>query len=67
MKGPIAYLRVALSQILVLLAVFVGNAIAVQIEPNPDPEINTITIPPSTARENLVPFSNLGTINIEPA
>ncbi|MBP6607026.1 MAG: PEP-CTERM sorting domain-containing protein, partial [Nitrospira sp.] len=44
----------------------VGDGLAVQIEPNPNPDGNTITITPSTPRENLVPFTNVGTINIEP-
>jgi predicted outer membrane repeat protein len=42
------------------------DGLAVQIEPNPNPDGNTITITPSTPRENLVPFTNVGTINIEP-
>ena len=67
MNGPIAYLRVALFQMLVLLALSIGDAIAVQIEPNPNPEVNTITITPSTSRENLIPFTNLGIITIETA
>jgi hypothetical protein len=65
-NGPRAYLRVVLSRMLALLVVFSGPAIAVQIEPNPNPQNNTITITPSTPGENLVPFSNAGTIAIEP-
>jgi hypothetical protein len=65
-NGPRAYLRVVLSRMLALLVVFSGPAIAVQIEPNPNPQNNTISIIPSTAGENLVPFTNVGTIAIEP-
>jgi hypothetical protein len=59
--------RIVCVQIMLLLAMAPGELLAVQIEPNPNPEINTITITPSTPRENLVPFTNLGFINIETA
>lgn len=49
-----------------LLMIAPGELHAIQIEPNPNPDANTITITPSTPRENLVPFTNVGTINIEP-
>ena len=52
---------------LVLVAVSAGDAIAIPIEPNPNPLTNTITITPSTPVENLIPFTNLGIINIETA
>ena len=61
-QSPVAICHMAL-----LLALFAGDATAVQIEPNPNPDGNTITITPSTPRENLVPFANQGFINIETA
>ncbi len=67
MNGPRAYLRVGLSSMLVLLALSTGEAIAVQIEPNPNPQNNTITIAPPTQVENLIPFTNVGIINIQPS
>ena len=62
-----AYLRICSFYMLVLLVVSSGYALAIPIEPNPNPDGNTITITPSTPRENLVPFTNLGFINIETA
>ena len=60
-------LRLASFQIVALLAVWVADLFAVQIAPNPNPEGNTITIAPPTPGENLVPFTNLGVINIQAA
>jgi hypothetical protein len=50
-----------------LLMISVGQVFAVQITPNPNPEGNTIIIAPPTPAENLVPFTNLGVINIQAA
>ncbi|MGC3973454.1 MAG: PEP-CTERM sorting domain-containing protein [Nitrospira sp.] len=58
-------LRIVCILILTLLAMVPAKLFAIQIAPNPNPDGNTITITPSTPRENLVPFTNLGTINIE--
>ncbi|MBA5874359.1 MAG: PEP-CTERM sorting domain-containing protein [Nitrospira sp. CR1.2] len=58
---------VALCLLTHLLVSHVGDALAVQIAPNPNPDGNTITITPSTPRENLVPFTNVGVINIQPS
>jgi hypothetical protein len=52
--------------ILALLVMAPGELRAIQIAPNPNPVGSTITITPSASGENLVPFTNLGTINIEP-
>lgn len=54
-------------QIVTALAMAPGELFAIQIEPNPNPTGNTITITPATPAENLVPFSNAGIINIQPA
>lgn len=54
-------------QILALLVLAPADLFAIQIAPNPNPDGNTITIVPSTPGENLVPFTNLGIINIETA
>ena len=66
MHRPHVHWPVALCLLANLLVTHVGDGLAVQIEPNPNPDGNTITITPSTPRENLVPFTNVGTINIEP-
>jgi len=60
-------LRIACLQILTLLVMAPGELLAIQIAPNPNPYGNTITITPATPRENLVPFTNIGIINIETA
>ena len=64
---PFSVIRLSTACVLILtlLVMAPGELPAVQIEPNPNPYGNTITITPSTPRENLVSFSNLGTINIE--
>ncbi len=54
-------------QLLTVLTIAPGELLAVQIAPNPNPDGNTITITPSTPAENLVPFTNVGIINIQPA
>ena len=59
-------LHLVYMQILTLLVIAPGELPAIQIEPNPNPDGNTITIRPSTPAENLVPFSNRGLINIDP-
>lgn len=68
MIPPCSALRVRILCILILtlLAMVPGELRAVQIEPNPNPDGNTITITPSTPAENLVPFTNAGIINIQP-
>lgn len=68
MIPPSAAIRVCIDCLLMmaLLMIAPGELHAIQIEPNPNPDANTITITPSTPRENLVPFTNVGTINIEP-
>lgn len=58
---------VALCLLANLLVTHVGDTLAVQIEPNPNPQFNTITITPSIPGENLVPFTNVGIINIQPS
>ena len=58
-------LRLVSFQVVALLTVSVGDLFAVQIAPVPNPRGNTITITASTPGENLVPFTNLGMINIE--
>ncbi|HQV46893.1 MAG TPA: hypothetical protein PK478_12630, partial [Nitrospira sp.] len=63
MHRPHVHWPVALCLLANLLVTHVGDGLAVQIEPNPNPDGNTITITPSTPRENLVPFTNVGTIN----
>ena len=60
-------LRLPSFQIMALLMISVGQVFAVQITPNPNPEGNTIIIAPPTPAENLVPFTNLGVINIQAA
>jgi hypothetical protein len=55
----------AFFQLLAFLVMTSPHTFAMQIEPNPNPSGNTITINPSAPGESLVPFSNLGTINIE--
>ncbi|MBK7485144.1 MAG: PEP-CTERM sorting domain-containing protein [Nitrospira sp.] len=67
MHRPHVHWPVALCLLANLLVTHVGDGLAVQIEPNPNPDGNTITITPSTPRENLVPFTNVGTINIQPS
>lgn len=54
-------------QILTALTVTPGELFAIQIAPNPNPDGNTITITPATPVENLIPYSNVGTINIQPS
>ncbi len=58
--------RIASLPLVSLLVMAPGELPAIQISPNPNPDINTITITPAAPRENLVPFGNFGTINIEP-
>ncbi|MCW5787697.1 MAG: PEP-CTERM sorting domain-containing protein [Nitrospira sp.] len=53
--------------LLTVLAIAPGELLAIQIAPNPNPDGNTISITPSTPVENLVPFTNAGIINIQPA
>ncbi|MEP7153045.1 MAG: hypothetical protein ABI856_15155 [Nitrospira sp.] len=63
MSGLIpSYLRLALFHILALLVVYGEDALAFQIEPNPNPFQGTISV--TTTGENLVEFSNQGTIDI---
>jgi hypothetical protein len=61
------YLPLACFRIAACLMVWAGELFAVQIAPNPNPEGNTIIIAPPTSSENLVPFTNLGVINIQAA
>jgi hypothetical protein len=63
MGRPIASLRIAVFPMFVLLAISAGDAFAFQIEPNPNPVGNTISIT-STDAENLVGFFNEGTIDV---
>lgn len=53
--------------LLTVLAIAPGELLAIQIAPNPNPTGNTITITPATPAENLVPFTNVGVINIQPS
>lgn len=53
--------------LLTVLAIAPGELLAIQIVPNPNPDGNTISITPSTPVENLVPFTNAGIINVQPA
>ncbi|MGC3973451.1 MAG: hypothetical protein QM771_03595 [Nitrospira sp.] len=59
-------LRILCMLILAVLLMTPDDLHAIQIAPNPNPNGNTITITPSATGENLVPFTNLGVINIEP-
>ncbi len=65
---PRSFIRLSLVclQLLTVLMIAPGELPAVQIEPNPNPDGNTITITSATPRENLVPFTNAGIINIQP-
>lgn len=67
MIPPCSVIRLSAACVLILtlLVMAPGKLPAVQIEPNPNPDGNTIAITPSTPRENLVSFSNLGRISIE--
>lgn len=67
MHRPHVHWPVALCLLANFLVTHVGDTLAVQIEPNPNPQFNTITITPSIPRENLVPFTNVGIINIQPS
>jgi len=68
MAFPRSFIRLCLVclQLLTVLTIAPGELPAVQIEPNPNPDGNTITITSATPRENLVPFTNAGIINIQP-
>ena len=63
MNGPIAYLCMALFQMLALLVVYGEDALAFQIRPSPNQVGNTIIIT-SPLAENLTGFSNQGAIEI---
>ncbi len=65
--SPGVSLRVLCWQLLTLLLMAPGELLAIQIAPNPNPDGNTITITPATPAENLVPFTNVGVINIQPS
>jgi hypothetical protein len=65
MNGPIAYVGRALFYVLALVVVSAGDAISVQIEPNPNPVFSTISVTPPAISENLTSFSNLGTIDVQ--
>lgn len=67
MQRPYLHWSVAFCLLTHLLVSHVGDVFAVQIQPNPNPDGNTITITPSTPRENLALFTNGGIINIQPS
>lgn len=60
-------LRVLCCQLLTFLLMAPAELLAIQIAPNPNPDGNTITITPAAPAENLVPFTNVGVINIQPS